>query len=281
MALDDSSVTDAPPMIVNIAAYQFTLIDDPAALVTTLREAAEAGALLGTVLIASEGVNIFLAGAAAPIDTFLTVLRADPRFTDLVLKHSLSTTQPFARLKVKHKREIIAFRRGDSSPLTGRAPTVAPTTLARWIAQGHDETGKPIVLLDTRNREEVRHGTFAGALTLPIDNFTDLPDAITAQREALSDATVVSFCTGGIRCEKAALWMQANGIDNVMQLDGGILGYFEQVGDYGYDGGCFVFDERIALDPALHPVEPRAIGDSDAAFHNERAVASALRAGSR
>jgi len=110
------------------------------------------------------------------------------------------------------------------------------------------------VLLDTRNRTEVVHGTFAGALTLPIDKFTDLPAAMESQRAALADATVVSFCTGGIRCEKAALWMQANGFARVWQLDGGILGYFEHVGGNGYDGGCFVFDERVALDPALQPL---------------------------
>ena len=111
-----------------------------------------------------------------------------------------------------------------------------------------------MVLLDTRNSEEVGHGTFAGALTLPIDRFTDLPDAVAAHREALANTTVVSFCTGGIRCEKAALWMQANGFNKVWQLDGGILGYFEQVGGFGYNGGCFVFDERTALDPSLRPV---------------------------
>ena len=131
---------------------------------------------------------------------------------------------------------------------------MAPTDLARWIDQGHDDAGRRVVLLDTRNREEVAHGTFAGALALPIDNFTELPGALAPHRDALADATVVSFCTGGIRCEKAALWMRADGMDNVLQLDGGILGYFEQVGGQGYDGRCFVFDDRIALDPALAPL---------------------------
>ncbi|MEO7755252.1 MAG: rhodanese-like domain-containing protein, partial [Dokdonella sp.] len=110
------------------------------------------------------------------------------------------------------------------------------------------------VLLDTRNREEVLHGTFVGAMSLPIDNFTELPEALAPHADALADATVVSFCTGGIRCEKAALWMQASGIERVWQLDGGILGYFEHVGSYAYEGRCFVFDERIALDTALRPL---------------------------
>ncbi|GAA0715506.1 sulfurtransferase [Dokdonella soli] len=241
-------------MVLNIAAYHFTPITAPAALVSELHAHAERNALRGTVLVASEGLNLFLAGAAEAIADFLDVLRADTRFADIVVKQSRSAEQPFSQLKVKHKRETITFRQPDVSPLAGRAPALAPATLARWIEQGHDDDGQRLVLLDTRNREEIRHGTFAGALTLPIDRFTDFPEAVAAQREALADATVVSFCTGGIRCEKAALWMQASGIDNVWQLDGGILGYFEQVGDYGYEGHCFVFDQRVALDAALQPL---------------------------
>lgn len=253
-------------MIVNIAAYHFTPVEDPAALAARLRGLAEAGCLRGTVLVAGEGVNLFLAGTGAAIDGFLDGLRADARFAGILVKYSHSRMQPFARLKVKLKREIIAFRRDDASPLAGRAPAVAPVELARWLERGHDDSGRPVVLLDTRNREEVAHGSFADALTLPIDNFTDLPQALAPHRAALADATVVSFCTGGIRCEKAALWMRATGMDNVLQLDGGILGYFEQVGGTHYDGRCFVFDERVALDPALRPLmdgAERAVDDDD------------------
>jgi UPF0176 protein len=241
-------------MIVNIAAYHFAAVDDPGALAASVRGWAETGELRGTVLVAPEGINVFLAGNAQAIEAFLAQLRADARFAGILVKYSHSASQPFARLKVKLKREIIAFRRDNASPLVGRAPTVTPEVLARWLAQGHDDDGRRIVMLDTRNREEFDYGTFAGALTLPIDNFTDLPNALAPHRDALRDATVVSFCTGGIRCEKAALWMQADGMDNVLQLDGGILGYFEQVGGAHYDGRCFVFDERVALDPQLLPL---------------------------
>jgi UPF0176 protein len=241
-------------MLLNIAAYHFVAISEPQAIAMRLRAAAEAGALRGTVLVADEGINLFLAGAESAIHGFLGELRRDPRFAALVVKESRSRTQPFARLKVKVKREIIAFRRDGAAPLEGRAPSVTPTTLARWIGQGADDSGRRLVLLDTRNREETAHGSFAGAVTLPIDNFTDLPEALTPHRSALSDATVVSFCTGGIRCEKAALWLRSEGMDNVLQLDGGILGYFEHVGGAGYDGRCFVFDERVALDPQLQPL---------------------------
>jgi UPF0176 protein len=241
-------------VILNIAAYHFVPVEDPAGLAAHVRGLAEAGDLRGTVLVAGEGINLFLAGAESAIHVFLDALRSDPRFADIVVKESRSRALPFARLKVKLKREIIAFRRDNASPLVGRAPTVAPEDLARWIGQGRDDSGRRLVLLDTRNREEIEYGTFSGALTLPIDNFTDLPAALTPHRSALADAVVVSFCTGGIRCEKAALWMQAEGMDNVLQLDGGILGYFERVGGLGYDGRCFVFDERVALDADLRPL---------------------------
>jgi len=244
-------------MILNIAAYLFVAIDDADALAVRLRERAEADALRGSMLVTPEGLNLFLAGAEAPLRGFLDWLRDDPRFASLHAKESWSETIPFARLKVKRKDEIIAFRREHASPLdTGaRAPAVEPATLQRWIAQGYrDDAGKRLVLLDTRNREEFGFGTFKDALTLPIDNFTELPEALAPHREALRDATVVSFCTGGIRCEKAALWLRHDDMYNLLQLDGGILGYFEQVGGAGYDGRCFVFDERIALHPQLKPL---------------------------
>jgi UPF0176 protein len=238
-------------MYISIAAYHFVAIDDADDLGARIRAKADSLQLLGTVLLAEEGLNLFLAGDAEAIDEFVAHLRGDARFADIRVKASRSATAPFARLKVKVKPEIISFRRDGASPLQGRAPAVIPADLARWIADGHDDHGRRLVLLDTRNREETGYGSFEGALILPIDNFTDLPEALAPHRESLADASVVSFCTGGIRCEKAALWMRASGMDNVLQLDGGILGYFEEVGGAGYRGECFVFDERIALDPAL------------------------------
>ena len=249
-------------MYTSIAAYRFVRVADPHALAEAIGTAARTHALLGSVLVAEEGLNLFLAGTQGGIDGFLAWLRADARFAAIEVKSSTSAQQPFARLKVKVKREIIAFRRDDASPLEGRAPAVAPETLARWLQAGCDDQGRRVALLDTRNREEVGYGTFAGAVTLPIDNFTDFPEAVAATREALADATVVSFCTGGIRCEKAALWMHAQGMDNVLQLDGGILGYFERVGGVGYEGRCFVFDERVALDPALSALADQATTDA-------------------
>lgn len=242
-------------MIVNTAAYHFVPLDDAQALTSTLLERAQALELRGTILVAEEGINLFLAGSREGIDSFYAQLKADARFAGMRVKYSLSHMQPFARLKAKLKPEIISFRRDDGQPLDyPRAPSVAPATVQRWLRQGHDDAGKRVVMLDTRNEQEFAHGTFAGALTLPIAKFTELPAALEPHREALADATVVSFCTGGIRCEKAALWMQNDGMHNVLQLEGGILGYFEEVGGEGYEGRCFVFDERVALDAQLQPL---------------------------
>ncbi|PJK09650.1 sulfurtransferase [Lysobacteraceae bacterium NML95-0200] len=246
-------------MILNIAAYHFVPIDDVAALAATLRSACQSHELRGTILVAGEGINMFLAGAPEKVRGFLAWLRQDARFAAVTAKESWSQHVPFARLKIKQKREIVPFAGRPAGVGENRAPDVDAKTLARWIENGHDDAGKPLLLLDTRNREEIRYGTFANALTLPIDNFNDLPEAVEAIREQLQDATVVSFCTGGIRCEKAAPWMHQIGLDNVLQLEGGILKYFEEVGGFGYQGGCFVFDERVALDPELKPLRDEPV----------------------
>jgi len=249
-------------MIANTAAYHFVTVADPQGLCDLLQSRAEQADLRGTVLVSPEGINLFLAGTEPAIAGFYAALHADSRFASMRVKTSLSQHQPFARLKAKVKPEIISFRRDDGQPLDyPRAPAVDPQTVQRWLRQGHDDAGKPVVMLDTRNVQEVEFGTFQDALVLPISKFTDLPAALAPHREALKDATVVSFCTGGIRCEKAALWMRNDGMDNVLQLDGGILGYFEAVGGEGYDGRCFVFDERVALDPQLRPLVDQPLAE--------------------
>ncbi len=121
------------------------------------------------------------------------------------------------------------------------------TTVQRWLDQGHDDAGRPVVTLDTRNAFEVDHGTFEGAIDWRIHKFSDFPQALQAHRDELEGKTVVSFCTGGIRCEKAAILMQETGLEHVYQLEGGILKYFEETGGAHFRGECFVFDEREAL----------------------------------
>lgn len=239
--------------VVNIAAYKFVSLDSLPDLRAHLLTVAGDCALKGTVLLAEEGINLFLAGSVEGIDAFLQALRADPRFADLEVKFSHSEVVPFRKLLVKIKREIIRMDHPTIRPEAGRAPGVDAKTLARWLAQGADDAGRPVVMLDTRNAFEVDEGTFHNAIDWRIERFTQFPAAVQAHRAELEGKTVVSFCTGGIRCEKAAIYMNEAGIQNVYQLDGGILKYFEETGGPGYDGKCFVFDERHSLDPGLAP----------------------------
>ena len=241
--------------VLNISAYLFTALDDCAALRPLLRARADAAGLKGTILLAEEGINLFLAGEPGAVRRFVDGLREDPRFAALTTKESWSAEQPFRKMLVKVKREIIRMDHPTIRPVSTRAPAVAPATLRRWLDQGRDDSGREVVLLDTRNAFEVDYGTFEGALDWRIERFTQFPDAAAARRAELEGKTVVSFCTGGIRCEKAALYLGDLGVD-ALQLDGGILGYFEQVGSDHFTGECFVFDEREALTPELAAIGP-------------------------
>ena len=241
--------------ILNIAAYRFVPLHDLPALRQRLLEKALQSDLMGTVLLAEEGINLCLAGPEAGVNAWLAVLRSDARFADLAVKQSWSAVQPFQRLKVKVKAEIIRMNLPAIQPAAGRAPTVTAATLARWMAQGQDDSGRPIKLLDTRNAFEVDAGAFEGALDWRLQKFSDFPAALAAHGAELAGHTVVSYCTGGIRCEKAALLMQGLGLDHCYQLEGGILQYFADTQGRapGWRGECFVFDGRAGLDTGLLP----------------------------
>lgn len=241
------------PQILNVSAYKFVTLDDCEGLRERLLDAAASAGLKGTILLATEGINLFLAGGAPALRGFLTELQSDARLAGLPVKESWSETQPFRKLLVKVKREIIRMNHPAIAPQAGRAPAVDARTVKRWLDQGHDDAGRPVVTLDTRNAFEVDHGTFEGAIDWRIHKFSDFPAAVQAHKTQLEGKTVVSFCTGGIRCEKAAIYLREAGLDQVWQLEGGILRYFEEVGGDHYRGNCFVFDEREALDPALRP----------------------------
>ena len=237
--------------ILNISCYKFVALPDAADLRQPCLDQALARELKGTILIAEEGINFFLAGSDQNVRSFVDWLRLDPRLADLSPKESWSATQPFRKMLVKVKREIIRMNHPSIRPAQGRAPAVTPATAKRWLDQGHDDEGREVVTLDTRNQFEIDHGTFENTLNWGLTKFTEFPDAVLAHKNALQDKTVISFCTGGIRCEKAAIYMRNAGLEHVYQLEGGILKYFEEVGDAHYQGGCFVFDEREALAPDL------------------------------
>ncbi|MBB3214131.1 UPF0176 protein [Herbaspirillum sp. Sphag1AN] len=236
---------------VNIAAYKFITFDDTAEKRPVFLEFCKQHNLRGTIILSPEGINLFLAGKRDDIDAFLSWLRADSRFSDIEVKESLSEKQPFNRMLVKLKAEIITMKHPLIKPEEGRAPFVNAPTLKRWLDQGHDDNGKPVVMVDTRNAFEVDVGTFENTIDYRINKFTEFPQVIADHKDELNDKTVVTFCTGGIRCEKAAIHMQNIGYNSVYQLEGGILKYFEEVGGAHYQGDCFVFDYRTALNPQL------------------------------
>ncbi|WP_295993894.1 sulfurtransferase [Rugamonas sp.] len=240
---------------VNIAAYKFITFDNTEELRPQYQAICAELGLKGTILLTPEGINMFVSGPRGHIDQFLRWVRGDVRFADLEVKESLSTEQSHKRMLVKIKKEIITMRMPLIKPEEGRAPSVGPKTLKRWLDQGHDDHGKPVVMMETRNAFEVDVGTFNNTLDYRIDKFTEFPEVAAAHKEELAGKTVVTFCTGGIRCEKAAIHMQNIGYDSVYQLDGGILKYFEEVGGDHYTGDCFVFDYRTALNPQLQPTE--------------------------
>ncbi|MBL8310793.1 MAG: sulfurtransferase [Burkholderiales bacterium] len=236
--------------ILNIATYRFVAIPDTAALKAQWLPSAKALGLKGTILLANEGINLFLAGAETAIRSFMSIVDDDPRFANLDLKESWSDDVPFKRLKIKIKREIVTFRQAGLDPVHRPAPFMPPAELKRRL-----DAGEALVLLDTRNDVEVAKGTFDHALFWGNRNFTEFGEIARQHVDELKGKTVVSFCTGGIRCEKAAPYLQQLGVDNVYQLEGGILRYFEHVGRDHFHGDCFVFDERAALDPHLAATE--------------------------
>jgi UPF0176 protein len=243
--------------VVNISCYKFVTLNDRETLKASLAARCEALYLKGTILLAPEGINVFLAGPRAAIDAVVAHLRADPRFADLQPKESLSAGSPFRKMRVRLKKEIITMKHPLIRPEAGRAPSVSAATLKQWLDRGADDEGRPVVMLDTRNDYEVAAGTFEHAVDYGIGIFSEFPPRLADHLADYAGKTVVSFCTGGIRCEKAAIHMKQIGVERVYQLEGGILKYFEEVGGAHYRGDCFVFDERETLSADLQPAAGR------------------------
>ncbi|EGK70020.1 hypothetical protein METUNv1_03988 [Methyloversatilis universalis FAM5] len=233
----------------NTAAYRFVKLDDREALRPRIQELAQSRGLLGTVLLASEGINLFLAGLEADLRGFFDALAEDPRFAGMDVKWSHSDSLPFKRLRVRLKKEIVTVGQPDFDLNDTPAPYLPAAELKRW----YDE-GRKFVIIDTRNRWEIEKGSFDNALDPGVDSFGQFPAALEQYAE-LKDTPIVTFCTGGIRCEKAAPIMKKAGFNQVWQLEGGILRYFEEVGGAHWHGDCVVFDDRGALKPDLSPAD--------------------------
>lgn len=237
-------------MVANLAFYRFVELSDPEEECRRFREACRLHGLRGTVLLAAEGVNAMLAGPKPGADAFEAWLREDERFADLAIKRSVSKELPFRKLVVKVKPEIVTMRVDGVDVCGATARHLPPQTLRDWLRSGED-----VVLIDTRNDFEFEHGSFRGAINPQTRSFSDFPAWVESHADELRASKVVMFCTGGIRCEKATSWMLGQGFENLYQLEGGVLAYFEKIEDAERDwrGALFVFDERVLLDTSLTP----------------------------
>ena len=233
-------------MYINISTYRFTPLDRLPELRQRLSALCEANELKGTILLSPEGINVFAAGRRPQVEELMRELRTIPGLGDLTAKESPSDHQPFGRMLVKIKKEIIAFGVETVNPARHTSPKLTARELKQWL-----DEGRPVTLLDTRNEYEVKMGTFAGARSVGIDHFREFPAAVKQLPDESKKQPLVMFCTGGIRCEKAGPYLESLGFEKVHQLDGGILKYFEECGGAHYQGECFVFDERVGVDSSL------------------------------
>lgn len=235
-----------PGAITNIAGYRFVDVHDREDLQTVLRSVCLDWGLKGTVLLAPEGINFFIAGPQVSVDAFVAHLEDDERFRNIPLKVSYTEYQPFNRMNVRLKNEIISVGLDHIRPHESTGEEISPSEFKAML-----DRGEFVHVLDTRNDYELRVGTFENAIDLDIRTFRAFPEAIAGLPAEMKDEPVVMFCTGGIRCEKASSIMMEAGFTNVKQLKGGVLGYFEEVGGAHWNGDCFVFDQRVAVNPEL------------------------------
>ncbi|MBC9957980.1 hypothetical protein J5M86_14995 [Yimella sp. cx-51] len=248
---------DAVSSGVHIAFYRFVRIDDVAAFCDRLRELTDG--LLGTVLVAEEGVNGMLAAPQGQIDAFISAAAEDETlgraFDGITYKRTAYDRIPFSRMMVKAKKEIVPLGI-DGLDMPARVDDVAATDVppSEWrdLIQRDD-----VVVLDNRNSFEFEVGRFRGAVDPRVVNFRDFREYVEQHAPQWRDEgkQVAMYCTGGIRCEKASPWMQDLGL-KVHQLQGGILNYFKEIpdADADFEGECFVFDNRVTLDTKLQDV---------------------------
>ena len=233
--------------VVNIASYKFIALSELDEWREKLLAFCQANQILGTIILSEEGINLNLAARDTDISLFTHFLTQFDVFSDMRFKYSYSENVPFQHMKVKLKSELTPLEQPGIS-LNFKPKYIKPTRLAQLMKE------KKVNLLDTRNRFEYALGTFDGAIDLNLTSFREFPAALAQLDDAAKKEPTVIFCTGGIRCEKAAPVMEAMGFEEVYQLEGGILDYFAECGqDQHYHGDCFVFDERIALDAKLQP----------------------------
>jgi UPF0176 protein len=236
--------------IANITGYKFTPITDTKLLQEKIIKLSEENNLKGTVLISDKGINFSVAGLIENTSNFLKVIKKDEQFSDIDIKTTFNEYQPFRKMLVRIKKEIISMGVDEINPYEFTGEKIKPFELNKKLDAGED-----VILLDTRNEYEVRLGTFENAIDLNLDSFRDFPTKINGLREQIGDKEIVMFCTGGVRCEKASALMLKSGFKNVKQIDGGVINYFKETGGAHWKGDCFVFDDRVALDKELNETD--------------------------
>ena len=236
--------------VVNIAGYKFEPLDDAIDLIPIYQQKCDELLLKGTMLISKNGINFSVAGTQKATDSFIDFIEKDNRFLNIPLKVTYSETQPFRRMKVRLKKEIISLGRKDINPREMTGEKISPEALKNILDRKEE-----VLVLDTRNEYETRVGKFENAIDLNLDTFRDFPKAIKSLPEEYKDKQIVMYCTGGIRCEKASAVMMKAGFADVKQLEGGVLDYFKETGGAYWEGDCFVFDERVALDTELNETD--------------------------
>lgn len=225
------------------SCYKFVTVTHPEAFKLQLLQAMKEHRILGTFILATEGLNAGFAGTPEDIQGMYAFLRADTRFSDLEFKETYTDIMPFERRKVKLRPEIVTLGVPGTQALTTKETHLSPEA---W----NDLLDDPDVLvLDTRNHYEVTLGKFRGAVDPKIDTFRDFPEYIQNHLLDKKHKKLATYCTGGIRCEKSTAYFKNLGFEHVYQLEGGILNYIDKMPaeQSKWDGDCFVFDERIAV----------------------------------
>lgn len=229
--------------------YKFVRLPDYRDLQAPLLACCQQQQLYGTILLAAEGINATIAGTPAGIAAVLSYLRRDERLADLDVKEATATAVPFQQLKVRLKSEIVTMGRPDVDPSARVGTYIEPTA---WNGLISDPA---VTLIDTRNAYEVEIGSFQGARDPQTASFREFPAYVERELDPSQHQRVALFCTGGIRCEKATSYLLARGFREVYHLKGGILKYLATVppGESRWQGECFVFDERVAVNQDLAP----------------------------
>ena len=231
------------------AFYHFTDVEDRDDLALKLVDLGLRLGLRGTMIIANEGINSTCAGTHTAIDALIEFLKADIRFSTIDVKYSYADFCPFPKFKVKKKPEIVTFRQSDADPRSVVGTYLEPD---EWNDLIQDPE---VTTIDTRNDYEVRVGRFQGAINPKTDDFTAFAKFVDQHLSSQKDRKIAMYCTGGIRCERSTAYLKQKGFEHVYQLRGGILRYLEQTPEAEslWEGDCFVFDYRVALDHQLKP----------------------------